>query len=244
MSTRDGIELSWQYSSTKTVVKHILERKPIGFPTWTKVVEIDNAAQASYAPQQGKDYNYLDTTQLEEREHEYRLIAEEASFTQAASDFLTVTPLMPAVTKTPVSNFSIKEEKETMPANAVVQAQVNNLRTVDGSSRFAAATATRHHINLSFTYMLDDNLQEFQVLRSITSGPTEVYRTVSLEEAMGLDPNTQQANITGTVGPTRFTIKDKDLLTGRRYTYQIVAKHKDHTTTPRSNAMTLKVEKD
>jgi hypothetical protein len=57
MATRKGIELSWQFSLTKTVVKHILQRKPIGFPTWTVVLDIDNSQQASYAPQAGNTYN-------------------------------------------------------------------------------------------------------------------------------------------------------------------------------------------
>ncbi len=242
--TRDGVELAWEYSTTKTVAKHILERKPLGTPTWTKVLDISNANKQNYIPQPNKEYNFLDTAKLEDREYEYRLIAEEASYTQSASDFVSCVPLKSAVTKNPVSNFSIKEETETQPANLVVQKQIENLRNINIENRFTAGSVNRHHITLSFTYELDENLKEFQILRSITSGPTEKYKTITLEEAMGLDPNTQQANITGPVGPTKFTFKDKDLLTGRRYTYQVIAHHKDLTSTPRSNTLTLKVNKD
>lgn len=243
MATRNGIELSWKYSTTESVTKHYLERRPVNTPNWVTVIDIPNASKGEYMPSQNQEYNFLDETELENREYEYRLVAVESPSSKSASDFTSVTPLKDAVTGTTVSDFSIKVNTETIPANVNVTTQINNLKKARGvvTNRFTPNTPEKHNVELSFTYELNENLKEFQILRSITSGPTEIYRTVTVEEAMGLDPNTQQANITGSLGPKKFIIKDEDLLKGRRYTYQIVANHKDHTSTPRSNSLSVKI---
>lgn len=242
---KKGIKLSWKYSSSEDVVKHTLSRKMDGTPNWENVLVIPNSDKNLYMPTDSTDYNYMDTAKLEQRPYVYRLIAENDQYTNASSEMMTVTPMAPVFNKTNISNFAIEEEITPSSINPQVELELAKLRRANpqAASRFSSANGNIHNIILKWTYTLDSSVQDFQVYRSITGGATTLYRTIKLAEAMGLDPNTEEVEITENMGPVNLSIKDKDLLTGRRYTYQVLARHKDQSTTKLSNSLTLKIEK-
>lgn len=243
---KNGIRISWKYSSSDDVVVHKLERKMGGTPTWENVLTIPNEDKNDYMPTDSTDYNFLDTTQLEQREYLYRLIAENDQYTNASSEPISVAPMNPVFNKSSnVSNFSI--EKESIPAaiHPKVAIELNKLKKANPkeAARFANSANDIINIVLKWSYKLDTSVQDFQVYRSITGGATTLHRTIKLAEAMGLDPNTNEVVITEDMGIVNLSVKDKDLLKGRRYTYQILARHKDQSTSKLSNSLTLKIEK-
>ena len=242
MATRDGIELGWSYSPTKSVTGYRLERKPAGTPTWTTVLSFPASNKHLYMPSDTTEFNYLDTTKLEFRSYEYRFIAEETQSITSASGSLFVTPLPIVLSSQTIKNFKLDKEIETARPNPIIQEQINNLRKAEGSTRFSAAMNTQQHIRLTWTYNLDPNLQDFQIFRAISGSGIILYRTITIAEAMGLDPATQQVVIDENMGMASFSILDRDLMTGRRYTYQVVARHKDLSSTPRSIALSKKIE--
>lgn len=242
MATRQGIELGWSYSPTETVVSYRLERRPKETPSWTTVLSFPVAEKDQYMPTDSTEFNYLDNTQLEYRMYEYRFIAEEENNISASSAPIEVTPLPVVVSNTSIQNFKIEEELVTGSPNRLVQQQINNLKKVNPNSRFSTGVNTQHNIRLTWTYTLDPNLQDFQVFRAISGGNVILYRTITIAEAMGLDPLTEEVIVEEDMGPIEFSILDKDLMTGRRYTYQITARHKDLSSTPRSNALNKKIE--
>jgi uncharacterized protein len=244
MPTRKGIELKWDYSPTSTVIMHRLERKAEGTPNWTTVVMISNEQKVLYMPTDSTDYNFLDTTLLEARTYQYRFIAEEDFDITATSSMLSVNPLPVLINKSLILNFKIEEEIVVGRPSQLVQDQINNLKRVNPGARYSSAANEQHNIKLTFTYKLDPTVQEFQIFRSITGGNMIVYRTVTITEALGLDPLTQQVNVQSDMGLTDFIIMDKDVLTGRRYTYQVIARHKDGSTSPRSMTLTKKINQN
>jgi len=241
MASREGIKLGWSYSPTKSVISYKLLRKPVGTPTWTTVLSFPTEDKELYMPTDSTEYNYVDTTKLEYRPYEYSFIAEEAKGISAASNSMVVTPLPVVVTASTIKNFSISEELITGKPNAIIQQQIENLRTAQGSSRFNASLNTKHNIRLIWAYNLDPNVQDFQIYRAITGNEIILYRTITLAEAMGLDPNTEEVVVTEDMGLTDFSILDSDLMTGRTYTYQIVARHKDLSSTSRSMALSKRI---
>ena len=241
---KKGINLHWKYSSSVDVVKHILQRKMKGTPDWGVVMEIDSSEESSFMPTDSTEYNYLDTAALEMRPYEYRFIAQNEFYTQASSTILEVTPMTEIIAKNNIKNFEIEEEIVPPSLNPEVVLQISNLRRANPeAARQFGEPENIHNIILKWTYKLDPTVQDFQIFRSITGGATTLYRTITIAEVMGLDPNTNNVEITEDMGPTDLSIIDKNLLKGRRYTYQILARHKDQTTTPLSNSLTLKLEK-
>lgn len=242
---KEGIRLSWRYSSGKDVVRHILKRKMDGTPHWENVLIIPNSDKDSYMPTDSTDYNYIDTAALEQRPYVYRLIAETDQYVNAGSEMMTVTPMAPVFTSSIISNFAIEEEVLPSLVNPQVELELSKLKRANprAAARFTSANGMIHNIILNWTYTLDASVQDFQIYRSITGGATTLYRTVKLAEAMGMDPNTGEVVITENMGPVNLSVKDKDLLEGRRYTYQILARHKDQSTTKLSNSLTLKIER-
>lgn len=243
--SKGGIKLTWKYSSSTDVVKHVVQRKMEGTPTWVDVVTISNEDKVLYTPTDSTDYCYIDSTLLEQRPYEYRVNAVNDQYTNASSDIMSVTPMAPVFTSTNISNFAIEEESIPSGINPSVELEINNLKRAnhEQGSRFSSAGGSIVNIIVKWTYPLDPTVQDFQVYRSITGGATTLFRTISIEEAMGMDPNTEEITITEDMGPTNLSIKDKDLLKGRRYTYQVLARHIDQSTTKLSNSLTLKIAK-
>ncbi len=243
MPHRNGIHLKWDYSPTSSVVKHVVERRPVGTPSWSQVVTITNAQKSNFMPTATNDFNFRDSSSLEQRQYEYRVVAFEPHDIKASSKPILVTPLPVVVTNTTIQNFAIDLEVETGAPNRKVQEQIENLRRAEGSTRFSAAQNKKHHMKLSWVYKLDPNLQDFQIYRSISGANMSLYKTISLAEAMGLDPDTE-VTVNEDLGPNPFTCLDKDLMTGRRYTYQVMARHKDLSGSNRSIALSKKVEEN
>lgn len=244
MPTRTGIELNWEYSPTKSVIRHILERKLTGTPSWVTILTIENQDKELYSPSDSTSYNYIDTQVLEQRSYEYRLIAEEPGNIRSSSKMISVTPLPTVVSSNLITNFKIDVEIEQGSPNRIIQEQIANLKKVKSNSRFSSGSNNKHNIRLNWTFNLDPNLKDFQILRAISGANLVVYRTISITEALGLDPLTEEAIVDEDMGPTDFTVLDKDLLTGRRYTYQIIGRYKDQSSTPRSIALTKRIDQN
>jgi uncharacterized protein len=243
-SDKKGIKLKWAYSSSDDVAAHKLERKMEGASQWVEVLSIDEEAKSAYMPSDSADYNYIDEDILEQRPYQYRLVAVNDQYVNASSDIMTVTPMKPTFSSSNITNFALEEEVVASFTSTEVLLQLSKLKREKPSAakNFSNGNKPIRNIVLSWSYPLDPTVQDFQIYRSITGGTTTLYRTVSITESMGYDPNTEELIIEEDMGVVDLSIKDKDLLAGRRYTYQVMARHKDQSTSKLSNSLTLKLE--
>lgn len=94
--TPQGVQIGWTLSESEDVTKHILERKPTNAPEWIEVVQVNVNDESSFeqnlAPNEVVSTNFIDTTVLERREYQYRLLAYDSSGNVGSSDIVKIRP--------------------------------------------------------------------------------------------------------------------------------------------------------
>lgn len=239
--TPSGIEVGWEYSATEDIRKHYLERRAVGTGTWETVLTIPKGQEDSFCDGSlGDNICFIDSSSLDLRPYQYRLVAEGTDYQIGGSEPLTVTPAIKAVNGD-VSNFKIEQEEEVGGSNFIVEEQLDNLRQ-QGIDQFKSSSSDNliYHIDLKWSYDLDQNVQEFQIYRAMTGGSLTPYRTIALATALGFDAD-QDVSVESNVGQVDFTWKDENLQKGMRYTYQVMTRHKDGSVSNRSAALTKKI---
>ena len=101
--------------------------------------------------------------------------------------------------------------------------------------------STLFNTKIKWQYTLDETLKDFMIYRMITSGTMIQYKVVTLEEAMNYDPSAQDVNVQGDLGLNPFQFVDENLEPGRRYSYQVVARHTNGTNSNKSKMVTIKI---
>lgn len=238
----DGIEISWEYSASEDVTQHYIERKAMGTPSWEQILTISKENENNYCLGNGDPVVcFVDSVGLLNTEYQYRMVAQGEDYQLGGSEPMNVTPSVAAL-QGDVSNVEIEQVEEELPPNNLVEDQINNL-IERGNNQFRSSSsgAVVKNINLDWVYNLGPNVLDFQIFRSTTAGSPVLYRTVSIGSAMGFAAD-QEVSVQIDQGPTSFEWSDNDLTEGMRYTYQIMARHKDGSTSNRSMVLSKKID--
>jgi len=93
---------------------------------------------------------------------------------------------------------------------------------------------------MQWSYPIDETVTDFLILRGISGGPLTVVKTVSLSLAMGYDTDLE-ISVDGDIGPQQLVYQDTEVHKGKRYVYQVMARHIGGTTSQRSQTLTKKI---
>lgn len=234
-----GIGLSFGFSSSSDVVQHYVERKPVGVPGWTKILIIAAGEEQNFCNDPDAAYCHVDEYDMEPREYEYRFVAEDDSGNLSSSSIRKASPLLGAVNGD-VINLTAQVTEQEQVVNSLVTQQLYNINKKLGRQNYRSASQqTEYSVLLNWEYEITPNVLEFQLLRGSTGNPLQVYRTISLEDAMGLVDS--DVEIVGAAGLIQLSYTDEEVLNGRRYAYQLYAKHVDGTTSEDSNLVAVKI---
>lgn len=246
LPTPEGVIFTWNFSSSQDVQYHALQRTKIGTPNWTDLVSIDKSDEdgfctGSSANNPGEAICYTDDDALEPGEYKYRLVAVDDAQNISASKIYTVTPYIASVAGE-IVNISIQLETTELPPdtsfNSLLATVKDKIRNADD---FVDNGTTIYNTKLRWQYTLDETLKDFMIYRMITSGTMIQYQVVTLEEAMNYDPSSQDIEVQGDLGLNPFQFVDENLEPGRRYSYQVVARHINGTNSNKSKMVTIKI---
>ncbi len=232
-----GIEISWEYSSSDDVSKHTLQRRAMHSPNWVDVVKINTAQEADYPP--GPDnVSYIDSTYSDVTEYEYRFIVEDQDNNVGSSLKIQTTPMKQLI-KGQVSHVDIDQESTANFTDPIIEKQLANLGPKAFGDWDQKNNASNTDLSISWKYPLTPELKEFKIYRALTGAPMKEYRTVPLNVAMGLpDAN---VTITADQGIYEFNYVDNQLIKNRRYVYEIKAVHTDGSVSYRSQGVSSKI---
>lgn len=238
--TPNGIEIAWIWSTTDDVTKHILERRAVNSPTWMEIVSIETEGQNDY-PTGNFAVSYTDSSYVTIEEYEYRFVAYDDNYNLASSKRYSTRPYQVQV-EGQVSSVGVALEENMTFVDPDVAAAMTSLQAAGVYNSFSRRTppAPTYNINFTWTYPLDPRLLEFKIYRSITGGPMQLYRTVSIGRAMGFPSS--DVTVTSSMGNTNFRYEDKNLTKNKRYTYQVKAVHKDGSVSHRSSSVSKLVQ--
>lgn len=264
--TPEGIELGFRFSSSEDRLRHELQRKRKGAPGWETLVAITREEEGNYlenlTPNSVTVTSYIDTAILERREYEYRLLAYDADDNDSSSELLTVRPYdsgrrgeidhfeaqvvcVPLAVLPNQAAYDILErildEYEAAGTvsldsvellvyhNVITAAEYNDLTAQPAKEIYAFLTARKlefwkddivARVELGWDYEAQEQLQDFQLFRSAEGSAVMLYKTIPLSQL--------------TAG---FLWVDEDVKPGRRYFYQMMARHTDGGFSERSGVL-------
>ncbi len=92
----DGIQLAWNFSEARDRVNHILQRRMKGTAKWVTVLDIEKGDEHLYeinlTPGELSATHFIDSTELNIREYEYRMLCYDDSDNFSVSPRIVVTP--------------------------------------------------------------------------------------------------------------------------------------------------------
>jgi len=269
--TPGGIAIGFRFSSSEDVAYHELQRKRVKTPNWETVVKILPNEQPNYStdlsPNEVTTTCFIDDAILERRDYEYRFIAYDLADNVSSSELVEVRPYDNGVRGAVenfdihvnciptsyienqggynlldsllveykiISQFDFTEVQKLVVWNVITSAEYNNLitlqpyeinlflsqRKIDNwGSQIVAIT------ELSWDYLNSELIQDFQIYRSADNSTLMLYKTVAADDM------------------TNFSFKDYDVKPGKRYFYQIMARHLDGGHSSLSKTLTIKIPK-
>lgn len=231
-ATPDGIALTFVFSSSPDIEKHVLQRRATGGPTWSDILIIPKDEELDY-PSDGPDPSFIDDMYDEPEEFEYRLIAHDEAFNVSGSQPYTVFPYVKR-NDGHVSNLTIETEQTSKIRDPRLDREIQKLKEKGFDYQLNAKSVTYDHtINLSWEYELGPNLSTFEIYRAMTGSTMKLYKTITVGNAMGLDDSKIEVN--KTEAKRIFTFQDHEVIPNRNYTYEIKAVNRDGTGSYRSN---------
>ncbi len=246
LPTPEGVIFTWSFSNSGDVAYHKLQRTKIGTPNWQDLVTIqvdeeDGYCNGSSANNPGDKICFTDSDIPEPGKYKYRLVAVDDALNIASSKVYTVTPYVSSVSGE-ITNIRIELIEELLPPDASLNALLAAVKDkVRNAESFISDGTTVYATQLSWEYPLNESLKDFMVYRMITGGTMVQYKAVTLEEALNLDPTTQIADVSGDLGSNKFNFTDSNLEPGRRYSYQVVARHTNGSNSKKSKMVTIKI---
>jgi len=246
LPTPEGVIFTWAFSNSSDVAYHKLQRTAIGIPNWKDLVTIpvnqeDGYCSGASINNPGDNICFTDSDELEAGKYKYRLVAVDEAKNISSSKVYTVTPYVASVSGE-IDNIQIELIEEIIPPDASLNNMLAKISdNVRNASSLISDGTTVYHTQLTWKYSLNESLKDFMIYRMITGGTMVQYRSVSLEEALSLDPATQSAEVNGDLGSNRFQFTDEHLEPGRRYSYQVVARHTNGTNSKKSKMVTIKL---
>ena len=271
-----GIEVGWEFSTSNDVDRHELQRKPQNAPGWKTVVSIryneEDNFQTNLTPNSPAATHFIDSSLLELRTYDYRLLAFDEQNNASSSKVLTVRPYDSGkrgeiqnlrleidcivVGQVPQQNaYDIMDKllREYENSETIDLELLYKLRLLDiiTEQEYNALLDDQDNpeiiynflvqrkmevwkdnivaeINLQWDYSNTNQLKDFQVFRSTNSSGLMLYKTIKIE---AFDT------------PSVYIFNDKDVKTGRRYFYQVMARHLNGGFSERSETIMAKVPK-
>ena len=267
----EGIQIGFRFSESADVTRHVLERKPAGSPGWVEVLTITRNEEENFlqnlSPNGVTSTCYIDETTLERREYDYRFLAYDDHENVASSDVITVRPYDNGLRGTvnavngiaecvPLGDISNQEAyeiidylilyygetgqtdfdalKKLVYLNVLTESQFNdqldlepfeiNVMLNDFKMEILGGNVIGK-IFLKWDYDSEDQLTDFQIFRSTEGSAMMLYKTLPLDQL----PN--------------YIYEDEDVKPGRRYFYQVMARHQGGGFSKRSEMVMVKVPK-
>ncbi len=266
--TPRGIELGYRFSESKDVSHHEFQRKPKNGGSWETIqtVAVDEAKQFI----DGNQEQFLDEDPLRRKEYLYRLLAIDASNNIASSKVMKARPFdngergqitdfqlnvnytlldvknieNPEAYKYMMDMMSTYEYYGTINLDELKYLLILNVITKQEHQFLLSSKPyeinnflqTRFRkiwgddlipeIELSWSYdAANDQLIDYQIFRSVKGSALSLYKTLPVEELSG-----------------NYWI-DTDTKPGRRYVYQIMARHLGGGFSKRSKPLSVKLPK-
>ena len=269
--TPGGIEIGFRFSSSDDVTRHMLQRKPANTPGWQDILEVVKANESEYeqnlTPGNITSTCYLDTTILERREYQYRILSYDDQENVSSSEVITMRPYdsgkrgeidavkakarciaPPNIASDPIYQLieRLLGEYETMgyftdislgqlvTLNVITNQELQDLLLLTPYEIYVYVNQLKIdrwgellevEINLAWDYAVDDQLVDFQIYRSAEGSSMALYKTLKVTNLAA------------------YTFKDEDAKPGRRYFYQVMARHLGGGFSERSDAIMVKVPK-
>ena len=269
--TPAGIEFGFRFSSSPDVIVHVLQRKPSGAPGWQDILTINENEETDYhqnlTPDNITSTCHIDTTILERREYDFRMLAYDDNKNVSSSDIIHVRPYdngkrgtvsgVNAIAEcVPVGDIPNAEAFELVDYLLLYYKETGDIawETLEKLVYFNIITAAQHNdliqleafeVNVFLTqlkvdvwganviaknfvkwdYDSKDQLMDFQIFRSAEGSPMMLYHTLPFDET------------------TELVFEDEDVRPGRRYFYQIMARHRGGGFSDRSEMVMVKVPK-
>ena len=269
----EGIQIGFRFSESSDVEYHVLERKPANSPGWVQVLKISSEEEEQFQENLTADgvtsTCYIDETILERREYEYRFLAYDDHDNASSSEVVTIRPYdngkrgtiddiraiaecipltgvdLPNKDAYELIDYLLLYYKETGDIeygaleklsylNIITAAEYNDLIQLEPFE--VNVFLTRKKMDLwgeniaaktfiKWDYSSDDQLVDFQVFRSAEGSAMMLYKTLPID------------------GLTDYIFEDDDVRPGRRYFYQVMARHAGGGFSDRSETVMIKVPK-
>ncbi len=241
MPTPEGIEIGWSFSSSDDVAWHKLQRRYSSGGSWDDVLTINPEDEDQYE-EEGTTMgatNWIDTTELEQRSYDYRMVAMDDSYNISSSKLKYVTPYSD-MAEGDVTDFELELEELNFAPNTDYEVLLSNLEK-EGyeTSQLRSTPSSDYALQLKWKYPMNSTVQDFQILRAVTGNTMQVYKTLTPAQALGYV--NAEVEITGAVGTIDLFYTDNALEKGKRYVYQILVRHVDGSTSKRSVSLNKKV---
>ena len=238
--TPAGVALGWTYSGSNDVVKHELQRRPLGSYKWNDLLIITKENQSKFdqvipvAINESKA-NHLDKFKQEAVEYEYRIIAKDEAGNQGVSKILSVVPFLIQETDI-IKDFKVQVFHQDEEVDSDLHDQLANLNGENLSDQLDALENTLYKANITWRSDLTEAIDGFIIYRSMPREGFKPIKECSIAEALGLEDSI--LNVEGNLGRVNFGMVDESLTKGYRYSYYVVAKFRNGAESERSRTIT------
>jgi len=267
--TPNGIELGFKFSTSPDVNYHTVQRKRVGAPGWEPVLTIPLSEQSTYEvnlnPGGVTSTCYIDSTILERREYEYRMLAYDIVGNVSSSKLVQVRPYDNGV-RGYIENFAIKVNcipLDTLPNQGGYDLLDSLLLDYEITGTFdttAMMGLVAFNVITSAEYNMLITQTPLEISIFLNNRKMEIWgsqiKAVSLI-SWEYEPEDQLKDFQifrsaensalmlyetlDIAALMEYEFEDIDVKPGHRYFYQIVARHLDGGHSERSEMVTVKV---
>lgn len=267
--TPNGIELGFKFSTSPDVNYHVVQRKRVAAPGWEPVLTIPLAEQSTYEvnlnPGGVTATCYIDSTILERRDYEFRMLAYDVVGNVSSSKLVQVRPYDNGV-RGYIENFAVKVNcipLDTLPNQGGYDLLDSLLLDYEITGTFdttALMGLVAFNVITSAEYNVLNTQTPLEIYIFLTNRKMEIWgseiKAVSLL-SWEYEPEDQlkdfqifrsAENSALMLYETldidtleEYEFEDIDVKPGHRYFYQIVARHLDGGHSERSEMVTVKV---
>ncbi|MEM9917958.1 MAG: hypothetical protein AAF990_07670 [Bacteroidota bacterium] len=267
--TPAGIRIGFRFSSSKDRSRHEFQRKPRNAPGWQTIEKVDVSEEDAFLQillqNNPTDSCYVDTTILERREYDYRLVAYDDQDNVSSSQILHIRPY-DSGRRGAVSNVSVRTV--CTPVGQIPQQEAYDILerifedydangTVNSDS---LQLLTFHQIITATEYndliqLRDYEIIEFLEVRKMEVWGTNVVATIELDWDYSEETDLEDFQIFRSAEGSAvmlyktlpraqlnsFLFVDEDVRPGGRYVYQLMARHRGGGFSDLSKAVIVQV---
>ena len=267
--TPAGIELGFNFSSSPDVDYHKVQRKRVGAPGWEPVLDVPLDEQSNYEVNLNTggvtSTCYIDSTVLERRDYQYRMLAYDLVGNVSSSKLVTVRPYDNGV-RGYIEDFAIKVNcipLDTLPNQVgydLLDSLLIEYSVTDSIDLNAMAGLVAYNVITSAEYndlitqspleiSIFLNNKKMEIWGSQIKAVAEISWDYEPEDQLKDFQIFRSAENSALMlyetldidSLTNYEFEDADVKPGHRYFYQIVARHTDGGHSERSEMVTVKV---